>query len=726
MRNRRFHSRQLSHQVLASSLHCLILTTIVVQIAAAQTSYFVDAVTGSDGNTGTSPSAPWKTISRVNSASLRPGDNVLFRRGQTWREQLLPPNSGSAGIPITFSAYGMGTLPIISGADLVTRWADNGNSVPNTWMATAAIQPNQVFFNNIRGTPVGSVAACDSPGKWYWIANALYTYGTSNPVSVYATPGIEACARNEAFDTYSRSFVTITDLQFTKGNDRTTGTVYIGTHNVTMSGVVVSDGAGDGILCTTGDSAVMIAHCQIHNNLSRGISTWHGLARLGHENYIQNSVIYDNLTHGIEITDNYWIIQTDTVRDNGTTSAGFEGIELYSPNSDGWARHNIVRFNTILGQMGTPGDGVGIQCDGNADSNLVYYNVCFGNQGSGFTNQASNFNEFYNNTSYGNCLTSGPGGSEWVVSGPGTHHVVFENNIGYCTTSAHAINVAPNTYNTTGLIFSNNIWFAPQAAHFYSFGGVEGNTLSGWNASSGARNDLNADPMWVDPGSHNFSLQPNSPAIDAGLNVGLAMDYLGNPIDPNVTHPDIGACEFFGSPPSFPVGSLIASPDVLDKPGRGILTWMGSNASSASIDNGIGAVPVDGGTLSVAIDTSVTYTLTLANRMGIRNYKATIKVLSIVTSTQHTEPPIKFVLGQNYPNPFNPVTTIRYEVPKAASLSICVYDVLGRLISELVNGEKSAGTYEVEFDGSGLPSGPYFCFMKSASLVQSRKLLLLR
>src|SRR5690606_24928583 len=67
-----------------------------------------------------------------------------------------------------------------------------------------------------------------------------------------------------------------------------------------------------------------------------------------------------------------------------------------------------------------------------------------------------------------------------------------------------------------------------------------------------------------------------------------------------------------------------------------------------------------------------------------------------------------FTLQQNYPNPFNPSTVISYELPVSGDVTLKVYDVLGNEIATLVNEEKPAGIYEVEFDGSMLSSGIYF------------------
>lgn len=87
---------------------------------------------------------------------------------------------------------------------------------------------------------------------------------------------------------------------------------------------------------------------------------------------------------------------------------------------------------------------------------------------------------------------------------------------------------------------------------------------------------------------------------------------------------------------------------------------------------------------------------------------------------------IHFELKQNYPNPFNPSTTIKYEIPERCSVSIKVYDVLGNEVAMLVNEDKQAGAYEVEFDGSALTSGIYFYQLKAGEFVATKKMILLK
>ena len=86
----------------------------------------------------------------------------------------------------------------------------------------------------------------------------------------------------------------------------------------------------------------------------------------------------------------------------------------------------------------------------------------------------------------------------------------------------------------------------------------------------------------------------------------------------------------------------------------------------------------------------------------------------------------EFSLEQNYPNPFNPSTTIKYSIPSSGFVSLKVYDVLGNEVATLINEEKSAGSYEVEFSAAGLSSGIYFYKLQSGNLVETKKMILLR
>ena len=105
-----------------------------------------------------------------------------------------------------------------------------------------------------------------------------------------------------------------------------------------------------------------------------------------------------------------------------------------------------------------------------------------------------------------------------------------------------------------------------------------------------------------------------------------------------------------------------------------------------------------------------------------------IMLNAVVTSVkQSNAPPAQFELFDNYPNPFNPSTTISYSVPKTSLVTIKVYDTLGQEIATLVNEQKNAGYYSVQFSAdSRYASGVYFYTMQAGDFLQTKKLVLLK
>lgn len=94
--------------------------------SAAGTTYYVSAA-GSDSAAGTSSSTPWRSLSKVNSTVLRPGDTVSFRRGDTWTGGIVSNQSGTDTAPITLTGYGSGNAPTITGGQSGNCIRINGN-----------------------------------------------------------------------------------------------------------------------------------------------------------------------------------------------------------------------------------------------------------------------------------------------------------------------------------------------------------------------------------------------------------------------------------------------------------------------------------------------------------------------------------------------------------------------------------------------------------------------
>ena len=83
-------------------------------------------------------------------------------------------------------------------------------------------------------------------------------------------------------------------------------------------------------------------------------------------------------------------------------------------------------------------------------------------------------------------------------------------------------------------------------------------------------------------------------------------------------------------------------------------------------------------------------------------------------------------LEQNYPNPFNPSTVITFHLPKSSNVTLKVYDLLGNEVASLADESKLAGSYEAEFDGTGLANGIYFYKLETSNFIETKKMILLK
>jgi hypothetical protein len=139
------------------------------------TTYYVDNSCTSNGNgSATSCAAssggagPFNSIANAQSGvtGSQPGNSVLLKAGETFRESYTVSAYGTGAGQFTISSYGIGAAPIISGANLIdSGWT---NTSGNIWQVALPTSPGMVFFNGTLGLKVGSSAACTAAGDWYW------------------------------------------------------------------------------------------------------------------------------------------------------------------------------------------------------------------------------------------------------------------------------------------------------------------------------------------------------------------------------------------------------------------------------------------------------------------------------------------------------------------------------------------------------------------------------
>jgi Right handed beta helix region/Bacterial Ig domain len=459
--------------------------------------YFVSPG-GNDSNPGTSQSAPWHTIKRVNSAHLRPGDVVYFRSGGWWRDTLKPPIGGKAEAPITFAAYGSGPQPVISGSDLIRGWSKYSGLI---YYASAPRPVYNVFVDGGPGWGLKHAASVGSihAGTWFWNSSGKWLYvwlpnGTSpqghNIEAATRTNGVYVNAGNGAQLACSqKSYITIRGLTI----ERTGGNgiyfhCYAGPSS--MNGIVIERNT---IRQTgTGQSD--------NGQYFNGIQLLQEPPEAFTAPIIAGNVVSYTGGHG------------NGINVHGASYALIIGNDVSNWNHNGIdtrdASEIVESWNYVHDQPNFGAAFFGYNTESKVENNSIA--------------RASNGFQFGGGATghvYSNSFLNVPTG---IYLGPSPGFIWIMNNAASRITTPLATDGSQNfseDYND----WDGGIQFGI-GGKYYSF--------SQWLGMSGHRHDKSVDPRFN--GGSDFSLQASSPCINAGISVGLP--YQGS-------EPDLGAIE---------------------------------------------------------------------------------------------------------------------------------------------------------------------------------------
>jgi hypothetical protein len=159
------------------------------------------------------------------------------------------------------------------------------------------------------------------------------------------------------------------------------------------------------------------------------------------------------------------------------------------------------------------------------------------------------------------------------------------------------------------------------------------------------------------------------------------------------------------------VGTIVGSLGVILRTTDGGITWVKQTCPSRNDFRGVSFSDADHGTA-----VGLYGTILRTNNGGV----------TFVNEGTLPGVPENYSLSNNFPNPFNPTTRIRYSIPNVSRVLVKIYDVLGNEIETLVDQEKPAGTYELNWNAEGLPSGVYFYQLKAGEFIQTKKMILLK
>jgi len=322
---------------------------------AATNVYYVSSSAGNDNNSGTSTGAAWQTLSKINGRTFAAGDRILLARGDVWHEALIPPSSGSSGVPIVFDAYGSGAAPEISGYQALSGWTTAGTNQWKVSLTAAAV--NYVQFGTIWGTKQASQAALLHDRDFYFSSNILYVYAPSDPSAYYGTVAAMVLTNTPLISVSGKSWLTFQHIKLgwfdqygvsvtgasdhlVFANMEADGMIPAGTYPVGF--YVNASNPGDisffnvsahlnydGFRVDGTASRVILHNCSAYANRDTGLTD-----NSGHATY-SNCHFYANGTGGIESVSNREIV--DEVKFKSGLGKIIDGT-VECLNASSWAR----------------------------------------------------------------------------------------------------------------------------------------------------------------------------------------------------------------------------------------------------------------------------------------------------------------------------------------------------------------------------------------------------
>lgn len=443
--------------------------------------FYIDTA-GDDANSGTSPLSPWRSLAKINSTKLLPGDRISLKRGSVWRETLEASAGGQPGQPVTFLAYGNGDNPLVSGSDIISGWSLARESI---YRAYCPLRPNNLYVDGSPGwgLPRADALSTIMRGSWFWDSaeTALYVWlaDDSNP-SLHT---VEAAVRLHGMKVVAnggeKSNLVVDGLTFARTGGYGIYFFSNAEQGQGLSGVVIKNNRvmQTGTGRRDGGEYYNAIHFSEHLELNTA------------PQFINNSISYSG-GHGNAINsqnaDGALLVgnRADHFNHHGFDTKGSADVVISgnvahdSPDNNGiyqeYCRNGLIEKNIVYNLGGSvPGRGSGIQIDVGSSGARILHNSIF------------------------NVLT----GIYLTVPATASYNAV--------SNAQHAVLAAG-----AGGVFHHNVWGSNP---IFFLRGVR-YSFEQWSASQPTSNDLATDPQWVAPAAGNFALLPSSPclAINAG------------------------------------------------------------------------------------------------------------------------------------------------------------------------------------------------------------------
>ena len=485
--------------------------------ASLSKTYYVNANTGRNANSGTRRNAPWRTLARVNRQIFKPGDRILFRAGDIWHGQLNLRGQGAAGMPIRVDSYGTGPLPEINMGQATGAAVSLINE--GYWEIRHLCMTSTAATKSRKGPRVGLLvnSTCHHILHHIVISHCLIRHIIGG-VSHYNSGGIFVglngwISRNAPFSTYrdvkiSHNTIAVVDrcgiVVWTPANSsyfynmansqHLTGGL-LPSRDVLVSHNHLSNLGGDAIL-VLGSVGAMVAYNTVHDSCLRTKSGQRG-------NQYSAAVWLHSCSRSI--------MQFNKVFDT-RPQPGNGDAEAF--DFDFGCRHCILQYNFSQGNWG----GL-LLIMGSAKDNIVRYNISVNDVPPLYARNLP--------AAIRNAL-------------PGSEHLLYlqcqaqQNNLIY--NNDFFVSRGIGVIYTGAPYFKNNIFYAVGKGIFRTNGSVaagqfvHNDYFGHWQGSPpSAKANLKVNPGFVNIRREDFRLRQDSPLIDRGLGVpdNGGRDYFG-------------------------------------------------------------------------------------------------------------------------------------------------------------------------------------------------------
>ncbi len=570
-----------------SKINLILLLLYLQSLPAYSKNYYISSSTGNDDYTPSqaqSPITPWKSLAKLNSfiSDIEPGDSVLLKRGEVFTGSITINQSGTSSLPIVIGSYGKGALPIVTLPE-ITGWTKSTSGI---YSITKQMWPAiSIFYQD--GKPLLNMASSSncSDGNW-WCDNSNLYYkpdsGTINDHKITVANIVPGGGYQAGIDLSNTSYITIAKVEFSalgagiKTFDTTNGT----------AGITIKDCKFN--YC----QRAIIMMPDIENNTDALIQNCYFFRNQSAIGMYTSSALGDrpSQTHGTHIGCK---ILDNEMAENGT----IDGVKHWSYGTDleaigvqnfmdGVIKNNYIHDGYQIGIIFYNLD------TRSSDNNVISENRVYNNKKGGLILQGDKCDEGYSaNYSFNNNLISNNifvnsshtaesfDGTIVIYQGKNTNKTNYfvnntlsgRSNIVYFPTSRPPFFVIENNiiYNSgkyrfvqwswltkpESLVMDYNLYFEEDAAS-RGFQLKRNLSMSSMQSLGLEIHSKIANPLLKDAKSYDFHLQPSSPAINAGADVGLPFEG---------SAPDVGAFSFDTTSAIIKSPQTITFPIIVDK-----------------------------------------------------------------------------------------------------------------------------------------------------------------